>query len=86
MLNYGTQTDLKPTDKNLLIQTQKTIVETLDHFKVPVSAGDITRGPTITRYEIYPSKGLRVNRITALEADIARATKAERINIMAPIP
>ena len=58
----------------------------MDHFKVPVSAGDITRGPTITRYEIYPSKGLRVNRITALEADIARATKAERINILAPIP
>ena len=86
LLNYGTQTDRKPTDKNLLIQTQKTIVETLDHFKVPVSAGDITRGPTITRYEIYPSKGLRVNRITALEADIARATKAERINILAPIP
>ena len=38
LLNYGTQTDRKPTDKNLLIQTQKTIVETLDHFKVPVSA------------------------------------------------
>ena len=86
LLNYDAQTDRKPTDKNLLIQTQKTIVETLDHFNVSVSAGDITRGPTITRYEIYPSKGLRVNRITALEADIARATKAERINILAPIP
>lgn len=86
LLNYDAQTDRKPTDKNLLIKTQKTIVETLDHFNVSVSAGDITRGPTITRYEIYPSKGLRVNRITALEADIARATKAERINILAPIP
>ncbi|MBV63577.1 MAG: DNA translocase FtsK [Rickettsiales bacterium] len=86
LLNYDAQTERKPTDKNLLIQTQKTIVETLDHFNVKVSAGDITRGPTITRYEIYPSKGLRVNRITALEADIARATKAERINILAPIP
>ena len=86
LLNYDAQTDRKPTDKNLLIQTQKKIVETLAHFNVNVSAGDITRGPTITRYEIYPSKGLRVNRITALEADIARATKAERINILAPIP
>jgi S-DNA-T family DNA segregation ATPase FtsK/SpoIIIE len=86
LLNYDAQAERKPTDKNLLIQTQKTIVETLDHFSVKVSAGDITRGPTITRYEIYPSKGLRVNRITALEADIARATKAERINILAPIP
>ncbi len=76
----------KPADKSLLIQTQNTIIETLDHFNVKVSAGDITRGPTITRYEIYPSKGLRVSRITQLEADIARATKAERINILAPIP
>jgi len=86
LLNYESQSDRKPTDKNLLIQTQKTIVETLDNFNVNVTAGDITRGPTVTRYEIYPSKGLRVNRITALEADIARATKAERINILAPIP
>ena len=86
LLNYEAQTDRKPTDKNLLIQTQKTIIETLEHFKVNVSAGDITRGPTITRYEIYPSKGLRLNRITALEDNIALATKAERINILAPIP
>ena len=86
LLNYEAQTDRKPTDKNLLIQTQKTIIETLEHFKVKVSAGDITRGPTITRYEIYPSNGLRLNRITALEDNIALATKAERINILAPIP
>ena len=46
----------------------------------------ILLGPTITRYEIYPSKGLRLNRITALEDNIALATKAERINILAPIP
>ena len=43
LLNYEAQTDRKPTDKNLLIQTQKTIIETLEHFKVNVSAGDITR-------------------------------------------
>ena len=86
LLNFESQSEQKPTDKNLLIQTQKTIIETLDNFNVNVTAGDITRGPTVTRYEIYPSKGLRVNRITALEADIARATKAERINILAPIP
>ena len=46
----------------------------------------ITRGPTITRYEVYPSMGLRVSRITQLEADLARATKAESINILAPVP
>jgi S-DNA-T family DNA segregation ATPase FtsK/SpoIIIE len=69
-----------------LLNTQQTIIETLRAFSIEVTAGDITRGPTITRYEIYPSVGLRVSRIAQLEADIARATCAERINILAPIP
>lgn len=77
---------LTAEDQSRLENTQNIIIETLGSFGVTVSAGDITRGPTITRYEVYPAKGLRVNRITAVEKDIARATKAERINILAPIP
>lgn len=73
-------------DEVRLQETQQTIIDTLLSFGVEVAPGDITRGPTISRYEIYPSKGLRVNKITSLENDIARATKAERINILAPIP
>jgi DNA segregation ATPase FtsK/SpoIIIE, S-DNA-T family len=69
-----------------LLAIQAKIVETLKAFGIEVTAGDITRGPTITRYEIYPSTGLRVSRISQLEADLARATCAERINILAPIP
>jgi DNA segregation ATPase FtsK/SpoIIIE, S-DNA-T family len=69
-----------------LLDIQTTIIETLKAFGIDVTPGDITRGPTITRYEIYPSTGLRVSRISQLEADIARATRAERINILAPIP
>ena len=77
-----------PTEDNtdVLIAQQTKIVETLKAFGVDVTAGDITRGPTITRYEVYPSIGLRVSRIAQLEPDLARATKAERINILAPIP
>ncbi|MEO1856140.1 MAG: DNA translocase FtsK, partial [Rubritalea sp.] len=78
--------DDEGVDQGELLSIQKTIVDTLKAFGVEVSAGDITRGPTITRYEVYPSLGLRVSRITQLEADLARATKAERINILAPIP
>ena len=66
------------------VQTQ--ITETLEQFGIRVSPGDITKGPTITRYEVYPAKGVRVDKIVALERDIARATRAERINILAPIP
>ncbi|MFK5921776.1 MAG: DNA translocase FtsK [Verrucomicrobiota bacterium] len=86
LLHFDENTPDTPSDTSELIAIQKKIINTLDTFGIEVSAGDITRGPTITRYEIYPSAGLRVNRITALEADIARATKAERINIIAPIP
>ncbi|MGJ8678323.1 MAG: DNA translocase FtsK [Akkermansiaceae bacterium] len=73
-------------DKSELIATQTVIVDTLKAFGVDVTAGNITKGPTITRYEVYPSAGLRVSRITQLEADLARATKAEQINILAPVP
>ncbi len=54
-----------------------------EHSSAP---GDITKGPTITRYEVYPAKGVRVDKIVSLERDLARATRAERINILAPIP
>lgn len=74
------------TDDETLIEIQNQIVETLKSFKVEVEPGDITKGPTITRYEVYPSPGLRVSKITTLKDDIARATRAEKINILAPIP
>ncbi len=69
-----------------LLAIQDTVIETLAQFGIVVSRGDITRGPTITRYEVYPAKGVRVDKIVSLERDIARATRAERINILAPIP
>jgi S-DNA-T family DNA segregation ATPase FtsK/SpoIIIE len=65
---------------------QRTLIETLDQFGIAVAPGDITKGPTITRYEVYPAKGVRVDKIVSLERDLARATRAERINILAPIP
>ena len=86
LLEYGESADAAPTDTGRLLEVQKTIVDSLGTFGVEVSPGDITKGPTITRYEVYPKPGLRVSRITTLEADLARATRAERINILAPIP
>ncbi len=85
ILQYAEE-EAEPTDEGELIKQQANIVSTLKTFGVDVEPGDITRGPTITRYELYPMPGLRVNRITSLEADIARATRAERINILAPVP
>jgi DNA segregation ATPase FtsK/SpoIIIE, S-DNA-T family len=69
-----------------LQRIQQTLIDTLAQFGIAVAAGDITKGPTITRYEVYPAKGVRVDKIVSLERDLARATRAERINILAPIP
>jgi len=76
----------KPADPAELQGVQKIILETLAQFDIEASPGDITKGPTITRYEVYPAIGVRVERISALEKNLARATCAERINILAPIP
>ncbi len=86
LLHWDESAAAAPADVTYLRATQNNIIKTLSTFGIAVSPGDITRGPTITRYEIYPSEGLRVSRISALEADLARATRAERINILAPIP
>ena len=86
LLEYEEEEAPSEDNTDALIAQQTKIVETLKAFGVDVTAGDITRGPTITRYEVYPSIGLRVSRIAQLEPDLARATKAERINILAPIP
>ncbi len=86
LLQYADEETASPTNQAELLAQQHTIVSTLATFGVEVKAGNITRGPAITRYELYPTPGLRVNRITSLEADIARATKAKRINILAPVP
>jgi len=73
-------------DPSELEDVQQVLIETLAQFGIAVGPGDITKGPTITRYEVYPAKGVRVDKIVSLERDLARATRAERINILAPIP
>ncbi|MDI1311578.1 DNA translocase FtsK [Prosthecobacter sp.] len=86
LLKWPEETNRAPTDKSELLGIQATIVRALASFGISVEPGDITRGPAITRYEVRPVDGLRVSRIANLDADIARATRAERINILAPIP
>jgi S-DNA-T family DNA segregation ATPase FtsK/SpoIIIE len=74
---------VEPTELRAI---QDVVIKTLAQFGIEVSAGDITRGPTITRYELYPAKGVRVDSILYLERDLTRAVGAERIDIQAPIP
>jgi len=60
--------------------------ETLGDFGISVKVTNIERGPTITRYELEPAPGVKLNRIVALNDDIALTMKAQSVRIVAPIP
>ncbi|MGJ3243869.1 MAG: DNA translocase FtsK [Opitutales bacterium] len=60
--------------------------DTLDQFKVKVSLGEIHTGPVITRYEVSPAPGVRVEKIANLDRNIALALKSEAVRILAPVP
>ena len=60
--------------------------QTLAQFDIEVALGDITKGPTITRYELHPAPGVKLEKIASLSNNIAAALKAERINVLAPVP
>jgi len=78
---------LKPTEsKEELMENAKLMQRTLEQFDIEVSLGDITKGPTITRYELHPAPGVKMEKISSLSNNIAAALKAERIHILAPVP
>jgi len=76
------------TDKiqNNLINEAKLLEETLTSFGVNARVVDIERGPAITRYELEPAAGVKVQKFTMLSNDIALAMKAPTVRIVAPIP
>ena len=64
----------------------KKLEETLASFNIDAKVINYSVGPTITRFELHPAQGVRVNRITSLSDDIALALAAPRVRIEAPIP
>jgi DNA segregation ATPase FtsK/SpoIIIE, S-DNA-T family len=72
--------------KEDLTNNARILQETLEDFGIIVKVTDIERGPIITRYELEPAPGVKVNRIEALEDDLALVMKAQSVRIIAPIP
>lgn len=62
------------------------LVDTLRSFGVETRITDICRGPTVTRYELQPSAGVKISRITSLSDDIALNLASAGVRIEAPIP
>ncbi|MCU0787525.1 MAG: DNA translocase FtsK [Verrucomicrobia bacterium] len=79
--------NLKPTEtKEELMAKARLMQQTLAQFSIEVEPGDITKGPTITRYELHPAPGVKLEKIQGLSNNLAAALKAERIHILAPVP
>ena len=66
--------------------TAEHLVRTLRSFGVETRIVDISRGPTVTRYELQPCAGVKISKITALADDIALNLAAGNVRIEAPIP
>jgi S-DNA-T family DNA segregation ATPase FtsK/SpoIIIE len=67
-------------------QNAETLLRILGEFGVEVTLGEIHVGPVITRYEVVPAAGVRVERIAGLDKNIALGMRAQSVRILAPIP
>jgi S-DNA-T family DNA segregation ATPase FtsK/SpoIIIE len=67
-------------------QNAGNLMRILGEFGVEVALGEIHVGPVITRYEVVPAAGVRVERISSLDKNIALGMRAQSVRILAPIP
>lgn len=85
LLKEGTKKSTKDISGELKENAQR-LIETLHSFNVDATITDISRGPTVTRYELKPAAGIRISKITNLADDIALNLAATHVRIEAPIP
>ena len=64
----------------------KNLKETLAQFKVDIELGEVHTGPVITRYDVHPAAGVRVEKISNLDKNLAMALRADSVRILAPVP
>lgn len=69
-----------------MLEKQSAIIDACMAFNISVEAGDITCGPSFTRFEFIPPRNIRVKSFEQMKQDIMRATASKSVNILAPIP
>ncbi len=72
-------------DEDHMIKAKR-LKETLHEFKIDVEIGEVHTGPVITRYDIHPAAGVRVEKIANLDKNLAMALMADGVRILAPVP
>ena len=85
LLNYSEKSGSADSMAEMQIGAKK-LVSTLESFKINAEVTNICRGPSVTRYELVPEAGVRINKITGLADDIALRLAATSVRIEAPIP
>jgi len=85
LLEKGKDADSGNVTEELKSNAQR-LVDTLKSFGVQTRVVDISRGPAVTRYELQPSAGVKISRITGLADDIALNLASAGVRIEAPIP
>ncbi len=68
------------------LATAEGLVRTLSEFGVTVTMGEVHTGPVVTRFDVYPAAGVRVEKILNLDKNIALGLKATSVRILAPVP
>ncbi len=86
LLNMPMENLSEEDTTNELRQNAEKLVDTLQSFGVQTRIVDISRGPSVTRYELQPSAGVKISKITNLADDIALNLAAAGVRIEAPIP
>ncbi|MCR4944681.1 MAG: DNA translocase FtsK [Clostridium sp.] len=86
LLEGKAQTELNSTDKKELIASASKLEETLGSFGVEAKVLQVSKGPSVTRFELQPSPGVKVSKIVNLSDDIALGLAASGVRIEAPIP
>ena len=72
-------------DEDHMIKARN-LKETLAEFKVDIELGEVHTGPVITRYDVHPAAGVRVEKISNLDKNLAMALRADSVRILAPVP
>jgi S-DNA-T family DNA segregation ATPase FtsK/SpoIIIE len=86
LLNENTASKMNKNDKKELLNNANKLQETLSSFGVEAKVIQVTKGPSVTRFELQPSAGVKVSKIVNLADDIALNLASSGVRIEAPIP
>ncbi|MFC5464441.1 DNA translocase FtsK [Lederbergia graminis] len=76
----------KAENKQWIAEQTELLDETLQNFNVNAYVVNVSQGPSVTRFEVHPERGVKVNKITNLSDDIKLSLAAKDIRMEAPIP